>query len=157
MNAWGNPHKSRLMPGIILACPAVLLLLPIFARSMAAAGKDTVGAPLVLEIKLDGEVAPILATHIDEGLDDAARRHAALALITMDTPGGLSDSMTDIIHHILDSQVPVAVYVTPAGARGASAGFLILLSALFSPSRTLNRIEASAIVSQAVLGKNSEA
>jgi membrane-bound serine protease (ClpP class) len=50
-------------------------------------------------------------------------------LITMDTPGGLSDSMTDIIHHILDSPVPVAVYVTPTGARGASAGFLILLSA----------------------------
>jgi membrane-bound serine protease (ClpP class) len=50
-------------------------------------------------------------------------------LITMDTPGGLSDSMTDIIHHILDSPVPVAVYVSPDGARGASAGFLILLSA----------------------------
>ena len=60
---------------------------------------------------------------------DAAQRHAALVLITMDTPGGLSDSMTDIIHHILDSPVPVAVYVRPTGARGASAGFLILLSA----------------------------
>jgi membrane-bound serine protease (ClpP class) len=47
----------------------------------------------------------------------------------MDTPGGLSDSMTDIIHHILDSPVPVVVYVSPSGARGASAGFLILLSA----------------------------
>jgi membrane-bound serine protease (ClpP class) len=46
----------------------------------------------------------------------------------MDTPGGLSDSMTDIIHHILESPVPVAVYVAPTGARGASAGFLILLS-----------------------------
>jgi len=50
-------------------------------------------------------------------------------LIIMDTPGGLSDSMTDIIHHILDSTVPVAVYVSPTGARGASAGFFILLSA----------------------------
>ena len=86
-------------------------------------------APLVLELKLDGEVEPILATYIDEGLADAAQRHAALVLITMDTPGGLSDSMTDIIHHILDSPVPVVVYVAPDGARGASAGFLILLSA----------------------------
>src|SRR6202011_2410540 len=50
-------------------------------------------------------------------------------LITMDTPGGLSDSMQDIIKHILASRVPVAVYVTPPGARGASAGFFILLSA----------------------------
>jgi membrane-bound serine protease (ClpP class) len=83
----------------------------------------------VLELKLDGEVEPVLATYIDEGLVDAERRHAALVLITMDTPGGLSDSMKDIIQHILSSPVPVAVYVSPTGARGASAGFFILLSA----------------------------
>jgi len=47
----------------------------------------------------------------------------------MDTPGGLSDSMKDMIQHILVSPVPVAVYVSPTGARGASAGFYILLSA----------------------------
>ena len=86
-------------------------------------------APLVLELKIDREVEPILAAYIDEGLAEAARQPATLVLITMDTPGGLSDSMTDIIHHILDSPVPVAVYVAPAGARGASAGFFILLSA----------------------------
>jgi membrane-bound serine protease (ClpP class) len=80
-------------------------------------------------MKIDGEVEPILATYIDEGITDAANRHASLVLITMDTPGGLSDSMKDIIQHILASQVPVAVYVYPTGARGASAGFFILLSA----------------------------
>ncbi len=85
--------------------------------------------PLVVELKLDGEVEPILAAYIDEGLADAARRHASLVLLTMDTPGGLSDSMKDIIQHILASPVPVAVYVWPTGARGASAGFYILLSA----------------------------
>jgi membrane-bound serine protease (ClpP class) len=47
----------------------------------------------------------------------------------MDTPGGLSDSTQKIVQHILDSTVPVAVYVAPKGARGASAGFFILLSA----------------------------
>src|SRR5580704_5480321 len=47
----------------------------------------------------------------------------------MDKPGGLSDSMKDMIQHILVSKVPVAVYVSPTGARGASAGFYILLSA----------------------------
>jgi membrane-bound serine protease (ClpP class) len=86
-------------------------------------------APLVLELHLDREVEPVMATYIDEGLADAARRNAALVLITMDTPGGLSDSMKDIIQHILDSRVPVAVMVSPSGARGASAGFFILLSA----------------------------
>ncbi len=85
--------------------------------------------PVVLRLSLDREVEPVLATYIDEGLADAANRHAALVLITMDTPGGLGESMKDIIQHILTSPVPVAVYVSPTGARGASAGFFILLSA----------------------------
>jgi membrane-bound serine protease (ClpP class) len=85
--------------------------------------------PLVLQLSLDREVEPVLATYIDEGLADAASRHAALVLITMDTPGGLGESMKDMIQHILASPVPVAVYVSPTGARGASAGFFILLSA----------------------------
>jgi len=83
----------------------------------------------VLELHLNDEVEPILATYIDEGLEDAAKRKAALVMITMDTPGGLSTSMEDIIQHILASPVPVAVYVSPTGSRGASAGFYILLSA----------------------------
>jgi membrane-bound serine protease (ClpP class) len=86
-------------------------------------------APVVLDLNLHGVVEPILATYIDEGIADAERRQAALILITMDTPGGLSDSMQDIIKHILASRVPVAVYITPTGAKGASAGFYILLSA----------------------------
>lgn len=85
--------------------------------------------PVVLRLNLDREVEPVLATYIDEGLADAENRHAALVLITMDTPGGLGESMKDIIQHILTSPVPVAVYVSPTGARGASAGFFILLSA----------------------------
>src|SRR5947209_9951663 len=94
-----------------------------------ATSRDANTRPLVMDLHLDGEIEPVLATYIDEGLAEAARRNASLALITMDTPGGLSDSMKDIIQHILGSPVPVAVYVGPSGARGASAGFFILLSA----------------------------
>jgi membrane-bound serine protease (ClpP class) len=125
MIARGNTAKVPFFWTIFLAVSGLLASCFVPARSAS----DQPAAPVVLELKLDGEVAPILANYIDEGLTDAARRHAALVLITMDTPGGLSDSMTDIIHHILDSPVPVAVFVDPAGARGASAGFLILLSA----------------------------
>jgi len=117
-------HHYLLVVLLIVLLTALLLILAPAIRSL-----DNPVAPLVLELRLDSEVAPILANYIDEGIDDAAKRHASLILITMDTPGGLSDSMTDIIHHILDSPVPVAVYVSPSGARGASAGFLILLSA----------------------------
>lgn len=104
-------------------CGIALVLMP------TATADEPSASPLVLELHLDDEVEPVLATYIDEGLADAANRHASLALITMDTPGGLSDSMTDIVHHILTSPVPVAVFVYPTGARGASAGFFILLSA----------------------------
>ncbi len=101
----------------------------IFLQLPPAAADESSLRPFVLQLSLDGEVEPILATYIDEGLVDAAKRHAALVLITMDTPGGLSDSMKDMIEHILASPVPVAVFVSPTGGRGASAGFYILLSA----------------------------
>jgi membrane-bound serine protease (ClpP class) len=104
-------------------------LLVFFCAAPLSSTEDRAAQPLVMDLKLDGEVEPVMATYIDEGMADAAQRKASLVLITMDTPGGLSDSMKDIIQHILGSPVPVAVYVGPTGARGASAGFFILLSA----------------------------
>jgi membrane-bound serine protease (ClpP class) len=83
----------------------------------------------IVELHIDGEVDPILAEYLGEQIDQANRDRAALILITMDTPGGLDTAMRDIIRHILESAAPVAVYVTPSGARGASAGFFILLAA----------------------------
>src|SRR6202171_6078101 len=83
----------------------------------------------IIGLRIGDEIEPVMAEYVDSGLEEAARRHAALVLVTMDTPGGLSTSMEDIIHHILDSPVPVVVYISPAGSRGASAGFFILLSA----------------------------
>lgn len=102
---------------------AAFLMLP------SATADEHSNNPVVLRLNLDREVEPVLATYIDEGIADAANRHAALVLITMDTPGGLGESMKDMIQHILASPVPVAVYVSPTGARAASAGFFILLSA----------------------------
>jgi membrane-bound serine protease (ClpP class) len=87
------------------------------------------GVAQVVELQIGDEIEPVLAEYVDNGIAEAAARHASLVLITMDTPGGLSTSMEDIIRHILDSPVPVAVYISPAGSRGASAGFFILLSA----------------------------
>ena len=121
------PKRFELVTSFFLLCGvwacAVFCLLPAVAADQGSS------SPLVLELRLEGVVDPILATYIDEGLADAANRHASLVLITMDTPGGLSTSMQDMIQHILASPVPVAVYVSPTGGRGASAGFYILLSA----------------------------
>ncbi len=125
MKSHSVPRNSNYK--ILVGIAAAFFLLSCIARSIHAE-QHTV-QPIIMDLKLDGEVEPVLATYIDEGLADAARRNASLVLITMDTPGGLSDSMKDIIQHILGSPVPVAVYVSPTGARGASAGFFILLSA----------------------------
>jgi membrane-bound serine protease (ClpP class) len=122
-----NAIARRIFYGSAFVAAALLFLL---SRALPLGASDEHNArPLVMDLNLDGEIEPVLATYIDEGLAEAARRNASLVLITMDTPGGLSDSMKDIIQHILGSPVPVAVYVGPTGARGASAGFFILLSA----------------------------
>jgi membrane-bound serine protease (ClpP class) len=80
-------------------------------------------------LRIGDEIEPIMAEYLNRGISEADRQHASLILITMDTPGGLGSSMEEIIQHILASPVPVVVYVSPTGARGASAGFFILLSA----------------------------
>jgi membrane-bound serine protease (ClpP class) len=108
-------------------------LLGVFAlRAQAPPSKLSAassGPAQILEVRIGDEIEPVMAEYVDNGIDEAARRHASLVLITMDTPGGLSTSMEDIIHHILESPVPVAVFISPTGSRGASAGFFILLSA----------------------------
>ena len=94
-----------------------------------AVPSDPSAASSIVELHLDVEVEPIMAEYINAGIDQANRNGAALILITMDTPGGLDTSMRSIIEHMLDSRAPVVVYVTPSGARAASAGFFILLAA----------------------------
>ena len=132
MSAYGLVQKffrSRVWPACALTIVSGLFIAAVVLLLPSATADEHSTNPLVLELKLDREVEPILATYIDEGLAEAANRHASLVLITMDTPGGLGESMKDMIQHILASPVPVAVYVSPTGARGASAGFFILLSA----------------------------
>src|SRR5262249_29711289 len=90
---------------------------------------SALGPTRVVELHIDDEIEPVTAEYIDAGIDQANGARAALILITIDTPGGLDTSMREIIQHIVGSETPVAVYVTPSGSRAASAGFFILLSA----------------------------
>jgi membrane-bound serine protease (ClpP class) len=112
---------------IFFACALIFVLS--FVLPSPRADKPQPASQTVLHLKIDSEIEPILATYLDEGIDEAAHRNASLILITMDTPGGLSSSMESIVQHILNSKIPVAVYVSPTGSRAASAGFYILLSA----------------------------
>jgi membrane-bound serine protease (ClpP class) len=83
----------------------------------------------VVRLQIDGDIEPILAEYIVNGIEQANRDHANLILITINTPGGLDTSMRAIIQSILNSPAPVVTFVSPTGSRAASAGFFILLSA----------------------------
>jgi membrane-bound serine protease (ClpP class) len=76
-----------------------------------------------------GPITPVIAGHIDDGIARAEREGAAAYLIQLDTPGGLDTSMRAIVQDILASEVPVIVYISPQGARGASAGAIIAFAA----------------------------
>jgi len=80
-------------------------------------------------IAADGVVNPVMAEFIGSNLERAAKDGAAALVIELDTPGGLDTSMRLIVKGILNSPVPVVVYVSPGGARAASAGVFISLSA----------------------------
>jgi len=83
----------------------------------------------VIVVKADGVVNPVMAEFISKSIDTAAEEKAGLVVIELDTPGGLDTSMRTIVKKIITSDVPVAVYVSPSGARAASAGVFITLSA----------------------------
>ena len=99
------------------------------APDSASADSSAATAANVVQLRIDGDIEPILAEYIVNGIQQANREHATLILITINTPGGLDTSMRAIIQAILNSPVPVVTYVNPTGSRAASAGFFILLSA----------------------------
>ena len=103
----------------IKALPAIAILL---VCGWAQAGE-------IVRIDLNGVIQPVAAQYVAHGIDYAAEHHASLAIVVLETPGGLSESMRTIITKILNSPVPVVVYVGPSGARAASAGFYITVAA----------------------------
>ncbi len=83
----------------------------------------------VMVITVNDIIAPGIAEYITKSIEQANKERAQCLVIQIDTPGGLDLSMRDIIKEIMSSEVPIVVYVGPSGARAASAGALIALSA----------------------------
>ncbi len=82
----------------------------------------------VLSIRIQGVISPPMAQFIAESIQKSGASGAECLLILLDTPGGLDTSMREIVKAIFDAKVPVVVYVSPQGARAASAGAIILLA-----------------------------
>ena len=108
-------------------CFLLLGLLTLFALRVDSLHAQTrAGAIHLLEIR--GVINPPVASYVERALRNAHEQDARLVVIQLDTPGGLDTSMRAINQTILASPVPVAVYVTPPGARAASAGLFILMA-----------------------------
>ena len=106
----------------------VRLALLVSALACAVAG-SAFAAPRVNLLTIRGSINPASAAYIVEGVEQSERDGADALLIELDTPGGLVTSTKDIIQAILNSKVPVIVYVAPRGAWAASAGMYITVSA----------------------------
>ena len=108
----------------------VMLAVSVFAwqsgDSVSADGSS------VLVIEIDGNIEPLTADRIARGIGEARGKGASLVVIQLDTPGGLLESTREIVEGVLDADVPVAVFVGPAGARAASAGTFITAAAHFA-------------------------
>ncbi len=98
---------------------SISVALAFFALGLAA-------QPKVVAVSIDGVVHPITVEIVNHAIEQAQAEHAELLLIRLDTPGGLLDATRQIIQQISASPVPVVTYVTPSGARAASAGFFLL-------------------------------
>lgn len=129
-------RSARLLPATsVLLFITLLTITPPFNPSLLA---DESSQAVVLEIQ--GAISPGVSDYIRKGMEKAAAGNADLVILQMDTPGGLNHSMRDIIQMILGSPIPVVTYVSPEGARAASAGTYILYAshvAAMSPATNL--------------------
>ncbi|MFO8082950.1 MAG: nodulation protein NfeD [Desulfobacterales bacterium] len=99
----------------------LLLLQPII---LSAAETNTDKTAQVLNI--EGPIGPATASFVESGIETARLRNAEVVILSVDTPGGLAESMRIIIRMILSAPMPVVTYVSPPGSRAASAGTYIL-------------------------------
>jgi len=115
--------KTRALQAVAALLALSFLLLPSVARlqTTLSAPQDTIRV-----FALDGAIGPATSDYLQAGLKQAQEDGIYMAILTMDTPGGLDNAMRDIIQATLSSDIPVATFVYPQGSRAASAGTYIL-------------------------------
>jgi membrane-bound serine protease (ClpP class) len=128
---------------------AVLIILCLVSFSLGLIGPHMAQAqtPHVLVMDVDGVINPVAERFISRALEQAEVDGAALLVIRLDTPGGLLESTRNIVEDLLAAPVPVAVYVSPPGARAGSAGTFITAAAHFAAMAPGTNIGAATPVS----------
>lgn len=119
-----HPFRSpvRLIFPVALAC----VILGLTALSLFAAETN---APKVYTVRIQATITPVVAEFVSSSLKKAREMNAEAVVLELDTPGGLDTAMRAIVKDMQASPVPVIVFVSPSGARAASAGAIITLAA----------------------------
>ena len=106
-------HRTLLFGALLALVSGVLLL---------SSGSVTAQDKTVRVLDVEGPITPVMANYVERGIESAGEDGDAAVLIQLDTPGGLTSAMDRIVNSIIRGDVPVIVYVSPEGARAASAG-----------------------------------
>jgi membrane-bound serine protease (ClpP class) len=120
-----------------------------FAASLGIVAAGLVAGPITFEdnkvllIQVEGAITPVVADFVGDAVTEAASEAYQALVVTLDTPGGLDTSMRDIVQSLLNSTVPTVVFVSPEGARAASAGTFITMAAHFAAMAPATSIGAA--------------
>jgi membrane-bound serine protease (ClpP class) len=112
----------RLWRLVIVSCTVVI-------GTLTFSSLVTARAQSVEVLHVQGTINPVVSDYVHRGIELSQKTGAAGCIIELDTPGGLDSAMREIVQDILNSEVPVVVYVSPRGARAASAGTFITMAA----------------------------
>jgi membrane-bound serine protease (ClpP class) len=107
----------------------IVLLFVLILLAVSTVANVQAQAPHVDVLTVKGTINPVLVDYVKRGIEQAEDSNARALIIRLDTPGGLDSAMRDIVQLIVNSRVPVVVYVAPSGARAASAGVFITIAA----------------------------
>lgn len=145
--SYNMPRSRRAASGIMTFIFQLTVLAILFIYSSAYASK-------VIELNIKGPIGPATVDYVVRTIDTA--QQADLILITLDTPGGLDEAMRSIIQKFLSSKIPIVTYVSPNGARAASAGTYLLYASTLAAMAPGTQLGAASPVNIDATGFSSE-